>query len=564
MASSAETENQIGTPVRAIVAAYGFVPALFQAQSELPAGIEAECDLINAILLQGPALARAEKDAILSAVAAARQNSYVFGLHQTEGAPARSSLLLDFAVKLALFGPCLSNVDIDLLCQEGLTGPAILETIATVALGNMLCTLAEALNPAPETTTVVHMPLPPTAAPGWNVASGPYLHSDGSFSKDLPQFGTLRDQFGFVPKLFQLQSPWPELLGAECRALELVVWREDHLSRIQKELAFLVTSTANLNTYGVALHSQVLSILGVSLEDCEAIICDLDHPSLKNEDKALLAQISRIAGRQQADARFDAKILADQGFTPAQIVEAVVTASLGAFLNTLQFGLGAPPDFLTRTIFTEKDLYPPGLLSRPTSDAVFRLDPDSELVERVQAGETEVFEELVRRHTRRVFGTLNGILGNYDEARDATQDVFVKAFEKINGFEGRAKFSTWLTSIAVNTGVEVLRQRKATVPLDDASDEDFRPRRVQAWAEDPESLFAASQVNALVRDAVLRLPQKYRVAVLLRDINQLSTEDAAEALGLSVPALKARLLRGRLMLREALAPHFVRPERMDV
>ena len=86
---------------------------------------------------------------------------------------------------------------------------------------------------------------------------------------------------------------------------------------------------------------------------------------------------------------------------------------------------------------------------------------------------------------------------------------------------------------------------------------------MQGWAEDPERLFAASQVNALVRDAVLRLPHKYRVAVLLRDINQLTTEEAAEALGLSVPALKARVLRGRLMLRESLAPHFMRPERTN-
>src|SRR5258708_38684819 len=115
-------------------------------------------------------------------------------------------------------------------------------------------------------------------------------------------------------------------------------------------------------------------------------------------------------------------------------------------------------------------------MSRHTPDAVIRLDPGADLVERVQAGETDGFEELVRRHTRRVFGTLNGILGNYDEARDAAQDVVVKAFENITRFEGRAKFSTWLTSIAVNTGVDVPRQRKPTVSLEDASTTNFRPR----------------------------------------------------------------------------------------
>jgi len=562
MASTAETKNRSEPPAAAIATAYGFAPTLFQAQSVLPAAIEAESGLIDAILLQGPALPRREKDSILLAVAGTRANSYVLGLlpPQTEGAP--KSLLPDFAAKLALYGPCISNGDIEVLRQAGLTDADILEIIATVALGNMLCTLADALSLTG--SSAVQMPPPPHEIPKWNSASGPYLHFAGSLPLDQPQLGTLRDQFGFVPKLFQLQTAWPELLKAECRALELVVWSEDHLSRIQKELILLVTSTANLNTYGVALHSQMLNILGVSAEDCESVIFDPSHSSLKQEDKTLLAQISLLAGGRQSRAAFDLNMLRDHGFTPAQIINAAVTASLGTFLNTLQFGLGAAPDFPPRKTFTEKDLYLPAQLSRPTSDAIVRLDPDADLVERVQAGEIDGFEELVRRHTRLVFGTLNGILGNYDEARDATQDVFVKAFENIASFEGRAKFSTWLTSIAVNTGVEILRQRKTTVPLEDVGDEDFRPRRVQAWAEDPEALFAASQVNALVRDAVLRLPQKYRVAVLLRDINQMSTEDTAQALGLSVPALKARVLRGRLMLRETLAPHFVRPERIDV
>ena len=94
-------------------------------------------------------------------------------------------------------------------------------------------------------------------------------------------------------------------------------------------------------------------------------------------------------------------------------------------------------------------------------------------------------------------------------------------------------------------------------------DEGFRPRQVQKWTDDPERLLAASQMNELVRDAVLRLPEKYRIAVLLRDINQLSTEEAAAVLELSVPALKARVLRGRLMLRESLAPHFIRQDKTD-
>ena len=138
--------------------------------------------------------------------------------------------------------------------------------------------------------------------------------------------------------------------------------------------------------------------------------------------------------------------------------------------------------------------------------------------------------------------------------------VLLKAFQNIANFQGRSKFSTWLTSIAVNTGTEFLRQRKPTESLDDSDEDGFRPRQVQSWVENPEQQVARAQMNELVRRGVLRLPEKYRVAVVLRDINQLSTEEAAAALSLNIPALKARVLRGRLMLRESLAPHFSRPK----
>jgi len=199
---------------------------------------------------------------------------------------------------------------------------------------------------------------------------------------------------------------------------------------------------------------------------------------------------------------------------------------------------------------------------RPISDVGTPDDPDSDLVCEAQSGNKDAFEELVRRHNRRVFGTLAGILGDLDDARDATQEAFLKAYEHIGCFERRSKFSTWLTSIAVNTATENLRRRRPTQSLDEVEiDEDFRPRQVQQWANDPEEILSATQRNSLVREAVLRLPYKYRVAILLRDISQFSTEDAAATLGLSVPALKARVLRGRLMLRESLAVHFIRPEK---
>src|SRR5260370_11892554 len=240
-------------------------------------------------------------------------------------------------------------------------------------------------------------------------------------------------------------------------------------------------------------------------------------------------------------------------------MEAVVVSGLANFLNILQAGLGAVPDFPPRRVLSPRDLYPSVKEARPMSDVAVSQDPDTEVVRRVQAGDVDAFEELVRHHSRGVFGILARLLGNMDDIRDVTQDVFLKAFEHIGSFQGRSKFSTWLTSIAINTGTQLLRERKPLEPLEEEDDEGFRPRQIQSWAENPEQLFAASQRDELVMTAVLRLPEKYRVVVLLRDLEQLSTEEAATALDLSIPALKPRLLRGRLMLRESLARHFIHP-----
>jgi len=209
-------------------------------------------------------------------------------------------------------------------------------------------------------------------------------------------------------------------------------------------------------------------------------------------------------------------------------------------------------------------LYLPTSKARPTLDGIHPPDPDAELVSQVQDGKLDLFEELVRRHSGRIFGTVAGIVGNLDDARDATQEVFLRAFENIARFEGRAKFATWLISIAINTGTEMLRHRKRTETLESLEDEeDFRPRQIQRWDDDPEKVLTAAQRNELVREGFLRLPEKYRVALILRDISQLSSEDAAAALEIGVPALKARVLRGRLMLRERLAPHFARDRERD-
>ena len=186
-------------------------------------------------------------------------------------------------------------------------------------------------------------------------------------------------------------------------------------------------------------------------------------------------------------------------------------------------------------------------------------DADAELVAQAQGGSLEAFEDLVRRHTQLVYRTLMAILGNPADAQDAMQDTLLSAFKHISGFQGRSKFSTWLVSIARNTALQQFRGRKNVESLDEGEceeDRDFRPRQVRAWQANPEQCHSKTEIRQLVEAGILALPTKFRIVVMLRDIEQLSTDEVARQLGLSVPAVKTRLLRGRLMLREWLSPHF--------
>jgi RNA polymerase sigma-70 factor, ECF subfamily len=568
----------INDPLRSypqLIAVYGVLPNLFRAQSVLPRAIEAEQRLIDAVLVQQRRLSRNQKDTILSGVATARGSDYCRALF-APGVPVlpdRNSAvfdfsLRDFSLRLAKHGPRVPAHDVEALKSSGFDEQAILEAVATTSLGLMLCTLADGLRPHPDPKLASPAPgevLNVSEPTDWPKASGPYLNLSFALDScaDSPASVVLREQYGFLPNLYRLRSVTPELLDAEVGLLEAILFPEDGLSRVQKECILLAISSANLNTYCATLHSQVLNILGIPLEECDQIVEDHRQSGLAEKDRTLLDECRKLATPSGGSGqRFDPERLRTHGFTEQHIVEAVVVAGLGSFLNTLQAGVGAAPDFPPRRVFGLKDLYLSSDKARLIPDKTLPDDPDFVLVARVRDGDIDVFEELVRRHSRRIFGTLAGLLGNIDDAHDATQEVFLKAFENIGNFQGRSKFSTWLTSIAIHAGTDILRQRKPAESLDE-DDEGFRPRQVQKWADDPEQLLAASQRSELVRGAVLRLPEKYRIAVLLRDINQLSTEEVAAALDLSIPALKARVLRGRLMLRESLAPHFIRPEKTD-
>ena len=189
-------------------------------------------------------------------------------------------------------------------------------------------------------------------------------------------------------------------------------------------------------------------------------------------------------------------------------------------------------------------------------------DADAQIVARVQAGDTEAYSELVKRHEKRVYRTLMGITGSREDAEEATQNAFLKAYLHLGGFQGASRFSTWLLRIAINEGLERLRRRKQTVSIDDDREDDewFKPREFRDWRENPEQAYSKSEMRGLVEKEVMKLPIKYRVVVMLRDLEEQTTEETATALNLEISTVKTRLLRGRLMLREALAPYFMRPK----
>ena len=470
--------------------------------------------------------------------------------------------LAQFSLKLARYGPWCCRADCDELRAAGFNESAIVAAVTTVALGHFRCSLAAALLGRDGLPFELQSD-PTEPIPQWRETPAPFISTPPPPTEALDSaLDQIRALFGFVPNLIHLQSWIPNLVRAEIHLLEAVFGPEDCLSQMQKHRLALCLAAANCSNYLMALHGEMLNLIGSTPEETLALLDDAGVVSVLEADKALCSEAKKLTMlRRTGNEQFDPKLLTEAGFSPAHIVETAVTAALTNFLCTIGFGLGAVPDFVPVRTFHAKDLYLSADESRPTQNE-FRLeDPDREFVARVRAGETDAFEHLVRSHTGRVFRTLYGILGNPEEARDATQDTFLKVFEHIDKFERRSKFSTWLTSIAVNTGIEILRRRR---PLESIHSEDgelgFRPRQVRSWVDNPEQVLEKSQTNSLVRKAVLRLPEKYRAALLLRDINQLSTEDTAEALGLSLPATKARILRGRLMLRESLAPHFTRTE----
>jgi RNA polymerase sigma-70 factor (ECF subfamily) len=187
---------------------------------------------------------------------------------------------------------------------------------------------------------------------------------------------------------------------------------------------------------------------------------------------------------------------------------------------------------------------------------------ESTLVAQAREGDARAFGELVRRYEGKIFRLALHVTQNREDAEDVLQETFLKAYEHLDQFKGDSKFYTWIVRIAVNQALMKLRRRKTdkSVSLDEAIDtgEDTITREVAAWDEDPEQRFSREELGEILDTAVESLEPAYRSVFVLRDIEELSTEETAEALNLSVPAVKSRLLRARLQLREKLTRYFKR------
>lgn len=191
-----------------------------------------------------------------------------------------------------------------------------------------------------------------------------------------------------------------------------------------------------------------------------------------------------------------------------------------------------------------------------------QIDDEAAVVAQARTGDATAFNELLRRYERKIFRLALHITQNREDAEDVLQETFLKAYEHLDQFQGQSKFYTWIVRIAVNQALMKLRKRKSdrSVSLDETIDtgEDTVAREIAAWDENPEQRYGREELNRILASAVDGLTPIYRAVFVLRDVDGLSTEEAAEALDLSVPAVKSRLLRARLQLRDKLTRYFKR------
>jgi RNA polymerase sigma-70 factor (ECF subfamily) len=177
---------------------------------------------------------------------------------------------------------------------------------------------------------------------------------------------------------------------------------------------------------------------------------------------------------------------------------------------------------------------------------------DEEVMQRVRAGETELFEIIMRRYNQRVYRVVRAILEDDSEAEDVLEDAYVRVYQHLDQFAGRAKFSTWLTKIAVHEAWARMRRRRRFVEIDALPESKECAESFIYQGLGPKRQVFARELHALLQAAVEALPERQRSVFILREIEELSTEETAQSLDISQGAVKVRLHRARALLREHL------------
>ena len=178
--------------------------------------------------------------------------------------------------------------------------------------------------------------------------------------------------------------------------------------------------------------------------------------------------------------------------------------------------------------------------------------PDEDVIARVMAGEKGLYEIIMRRYNQRLYRIARAILRQDDEAEDVVQEAYVRAYQHLDQFLGRARFSTWLTKIAVHEALARAQKKNRTQELE-AMIADEKETALTSLTASPEHQASTTEVARLLEQAVLGLPEHYRVVLMMRDIEEMSTAETAVALDLTEDNVKIRLHRARLLLREELA-----------
>jgi RNA polymerase sigma-70 factor (ECF subfamily) len=181
------------------------------------------------------------------------------------------------------------------------------------------------------------------------------------------------------------------------------------------------------------------------------------------------------------------------------------------------------------------------------------------LIAAIVAGETQLYHELIRPYERSVYLMALSYMKNKADAEDVAQEAFVRAFRNLASFRSEAKFSTWLISIMLNEARSRLRRQSVVrmVSIDEPLSEEksFAPALLRDWREIPLETLERAEIRQLIQQAVDTLPDIYRQVFLLRDVEELNNNETAQTLNVSIPCVKVRLHRARMMLQKQLAPH---------